>query len=85
MKKEKQKPVHSKVNSTLSKDINRIKKYTENQIRMNILRKHQLKLLDKFLKRLIKEGRISKEELKPYMPKKKQAEKELFGKIISKN
>ena len=47
---------------------------------MNILRKHQLKLLDKFIKKLIKEKRITKEELREYMPKKRISEKELFEK-----
>lgn len=65
----------AKIHSTLTKDIERIRKTAETQIRMNILRKHQLKLLDKFLKKLIKEGRITKQELKPYMPKKKDAAK----------
>lgn len=68
----------AKISSTLSKDINRIKKNLEKQIKINILRKHQLKLLDKFLKKLVKEKRIDKEELKPYSPKKRNAEKELF-------
>jgi len=69
----------SKIHSSLMKDINRIKKTVEKQIRMNMLRKHQIKLLDKFLKKLIKEGRINKKELMPYMPKRKQSEKGLFG------
>ena len=69
----------SKIHSSLMKDINRIKKTAEKQIKMNILRKHQIKLLDKFLKKLIQQGRITKEELIPYMPKKKQAEKEVHG------
>ncbi len=68
----------AKIHSTLMKDINRIKKIANNQVKANILRKHQIKLLDKFLKKLIKEGRIDKEELKPYLPKRKEAEKELF-------
>jgi len=68
----------SKIHSHLTKDINRIRKTAENQIRMNILRKHQIKLLNELIKKLIKEKRIDKKELKPYMPKKKQAEKELF-------
>ncbi len=68
----------SKIHSSLMKDINRIKKTAEKQIKMNILRKHQIKLLDKFLKKLIKQKRITKEELIPYMPKKKQAEKEVY-------
>ncbi len=77
MKTKKSEP--GKVHSSLIRDINRIRKTAEKQIRMNILRKHQIKLLDKFLKKLIREGRIKKEELKPYMPKKKEAEKKVFG------
>lgn len=72
-----QKPDSAKTRSTLMKDINRIRKTAEQQTKMNILRKYQIKLLDKFLKKLIKEGKITKEELKPYMPKKKDAEKSL--------
>jgi len=74
------KTTESKVHSTLSKDINRIRKIADTQIKMNILRKHQLKLLDKFIKKLIKEKRITKEELREYMPKKRISEKELFEK-----
>jgi len=70
----------AKVHSSLMKDINRIRKTAEIQTRMNILRKHQIKLLNNFIEKLIKEKRISKEELNGYMPKKKQAEKELFKK-----
>ncbi len=70
----------AKINSSLTRDINRIKRNLENQIKMNILRKHQIKLLDKFLKKLLEEKRISVEELKSYMPKKKNSEKELFEK-----
>jgi hypothetical protein len=69
----------SKINSTLSKDINRMRKNLEKQIKMNVLRKHQINLLDKFFKKLIREKRITREELKFYLPKKKEAEKELFG------
>ncbi len=68
----------ARIHSTLTKDINRIRKIAEMQIRMNILRKHQIKLLDKFLKELIIQGRISKEELRAYMPKKRETEKKLF-------
>jgi 3-oxoacyl-[acyl-carrier-protein] synthase III len=76
----KQKLESSKIHSTLTRDINRIRKTTDRQTRMNILRKHQIKLLNNFIQKLIKEKRITKDELKLYMPKKKQAEKELFGK-----
>lgn len=69
----------AKTHSSLIRDINRIRKTAERQIRMNILRKYQIQLLDKFLKKLIMEGRIDKGELKPYMPKKKEAENKIFG------
>jgi len=68
----------AKIHSTLMKDINRIRKVAESQTRMNMLRKHQIKLLNKFIEKLIKDGRITKEELRKYMPKKKIAEKEVF-------
>ena len=75
---EKQKEV-DKVKSALMKDINRIRKQAEAQTRMNILRKHQLTLLNKFIKKLLKQGKISKKELKPYNPRKKDALRELFN------
>lgn len=74
----KQKTPEAKVHSHLSKDIKRIKKAAESQMKMNILRKHQINLLNQFLKKLIKEKRITLEELKPFMPRKKSAEKKLF-------
>jgi hypothetical protein len=49
---------------------------------MNELRKYQITLLDKFIDKLIKDGRITKEELKPYMPKKKETKGKLFGKKL---
>lgn len=68
----------AKLNSHLSKDINRIRRTCEMQIRMNTLRKYQIKKINEFLKKLILEKRIKKEELKPYFIKKKEAEKILF-------
>jgi len=68
----------AKTVSTLMKDINRIKKTAKNQTNMNILRKHQIKLLNDFLKKLLNEKRITKEELSIYMPKKKDAIKEMI-------
>lgn len=44
------KTIEAKINSHLMKDINRIRKITYNQIKMNILRKHQIKLLNEFIK-----------------------------------
>lgn len=77
MKKERSEA--SKVHSKLTKDLNRMKKVINSQTRMNILRKYQLNLLDKFMKKLLKEGRITKEEIGEYMPKKEDSAKRLFG------
>ncbi len=71
----------AKINSNLMKDINRIRKTSEKLGRINILRKHQIKLFNKFIEKLLKEGRTSKEELQEYMPRRKNAEKELYGLI----
>ncbi|MEM0465552.1 MAG: hypothetical protein QXW97_02515 [Candidatus Pacearchaeota archaeon] len=74
------KTIESKINSHLQKDINRIRKIAKAQMKMNLLRKHQIKLLNELIKKLIKEKRITKEEVAPYMPKKKESEKILFKK-----
>ena len=79
MAKNKLKTETAKITSHLMKDITRIKKQAESQTRMNILRKHQIKLFNKLIEKLLKEGRITKKELKEYMPRKKQAEKILFN------
>jgi tRNA splicing ligase len=68
----------AKTHSHLMKDISRIKKYAEIQTRMNILRKYQLSQLDKFMKKLLREGRISKKELEKYNIKKRDAARKLF-------
>ena len=78
MAKSKLKTQEAKISSTLMKDINRIRKTADKLSRMNILRKHQIKLLNEFIEKLLKEKRISKEELKPFMPKKKESERKLF-------
>ena len=70
----------AKIHSHLSKDINRIRKIADSQMKMNLLRKHQIKLLTEFLEKLLDEKRITKKELKLYMPKKKEAKKILFKK-----
>jgi len=41
----------SKVHSSLTKDINRIKDKLDREIKMNMLRRHQIKLYDEFLKK----------------------------------
>jgi len=73
------KSIESKIHSNLTKDINRIRKTSERLMRMNILRKHQIKLMNKFLENLLRDGRITKDELRTYLPKKKDVEKELSG------
>jgi len=77
--KDKKKSEIAKISSSLMKDIARIRKTCLSQTRMNTLRKHQIKLLNEFLNKLMKEGRIAKDELKAYMPKKKEAEKKLLS------
>jgi len=77
----KQKSIESKVHSHLAKDINRIRKTAEAQMKMNLLRKHQIKLLNEFIEKLIKEKRISKEELIPYTPKRKMQKKNCLRKF----
>jgi tRNA splicing ligase len=77
----KEKNEADKIRSSLMKDVNRIRKQAEAQAKMNLLRKYQLTQLNKFIKKLLKEGRISKEEIKEYNVKKGEAEKKVFGKI----
>lgn len=78
MAKSKLRDEKAKISSSLMKDIRRIRKQAEMQIRMNILRKHQIRLMNKFIEKLIKEGRITREELKEYMPRKREAARKLF-------
>lgn len=68
----------SKSVSSLTKDINRIRKCSKKQMKMNTLRKYQIRLYQKFLEKLLEEKRITKEEWKEYTPKKKDIEKKLF-------
>ena len=53
----KQKSIESKIHSHLTKDINRIRKTAEAQMKMNNLRKHQIKLLNEFMAKLLEEKR----------------------------
>jgi len=78
MTKHKLKTELSKTVSSLMKDIKRIRKTAEQQTRMNILRKYQIKMLNEFIKKLLQEKRITKEELNQYNIKKEEAEKILF-------
>jgi hypothetical protein len=78
-KMEKPRTREAKITSHLMKDIRRIRKHAEKQMRMNTLRKYQIRKLNDFLNKLLKEERITKNELREYMPKKKDAEKKLFN------
>jgi len=78
MTKHKLKTELSKTVSSLMKDIKRIRKTAEQQTRMNILRKYQIKMLNEFIKKLLQEKRITKEELNQYNIKKEEAKKILF-------
>lgn len=78
MAKAKLKTNEAKITSSLMKDIKRIRRQAEMQARMNMLRKYQIKSLNKFIEKLLKEGRITIEELKKYQLRKKEAEKEIF-------
>lgn len=70
----------SKTSSSLMKDIRRIRKAADYQAKMNTLRKYQIKMLDSFISKLLKEGRITKAELAKYNIKKEEAERILFSK-----
>jgi polyhydroxyalkanoate synthesis regulator phasin len=56
--------------SSLQKDINRLRKRCKELNDSNTLRKHQIKQFDAFIKVLIKDGRINKEEIAKFMSKK---------------
>ena len=70
----------SKTTSALMKDITRIRRTAEQQARMNTLRKYQTKMLNDFIKKLLAEKRITKEELEQYNIKKEEAKKLIFKK-----
>ena len=62
----------SKISSTLSKDINRLREKCNNYRNMNDDRKYLITQYDKFIKKLIKEDRITKEEIGIFIKKRKE-------------
>ena len=56
--------------SSLQKQINRLRKYCVNLTDSNTLRKRHIQQFDSFIKKLLKEKRITKDELSSFMVKK---------------
>ena len=61
----------AKTNSTFQKDITRLRKTCIKLNISNTLRKHQITQFNLFIKKLLKENRITKEEVSQYMEKRK--------------
>lgn len=55
----------------LAKDLNRVTAMCNSYKKSNDQRKYQIKLWGQFIEKLLSEGRITKDELKPYSPRKK--------------
>lgn len=62
--------VHANEVSKLAKDLHRVRKTATTQMIVNTNRKKQITLWNKFFQKLLSEGRITKDELKEYSPKK---------------
>ena len=62
----------SKIRSSYQKDINRIRKKCNKLYISNALRKYQISQFDIFIKKLIKENRITKEEISQFMEKREE-------------
>ena len=65
---------NSKGMSSLQKDINRLKKRCKDLNDSNILKKHQIRQFDTFIKILLKNERITKDEISQFMEKKNDIE-----------
>jgi 3-oxoacyl-[acyl-carrier-protein] synthase III len=59
-----------KIRQSLQKDINRIRKTCTQLGESNKLRKHEIKQFNMFIKKLLKENRITKDEISQFMDKK---------------
>lgn len=66
-----------KIKSTLRGDINRLRKMCVTLTHSNKLRKHQITQFDTLVKVLIKDGRLTKEELSKYMIPREVATKNI--------
>lgn len=82
MTKTKKLTTEAKVHSTLTKDINRLRRHGNIQRKMNLLRKIQQRDMSKMIDWLLKEKRITKEELKRFLRRKKDVEKELKKELV---
>ncbi len=54
------------------------------QLFINKIHKYQFSLVDAFVKKLLREKRITKEELKEYFPKRKKVEEIIKSKLNEK-
>lgn len=61
------------IKSGLQKDINRIKKRCDEYQIANTLRKYQISQFNLLIKKLLNEGRITKEEIAEYICRKEEA------------
>lgn len=68
-----------RANSTHDKERNRLEKLLAKYVQNTIIRKHQYRLINEFIKLLLAEGRTTKEELRKYFPRKKETHEQLFG------
>ena len=60
-----------KIASSLQGDINRLRRVCKNLSKSNLDRKRQITKFDTLIKKLLGEGRITKEELSQFMSKRK--------------
>lgn len=60
-----------KIKQSLQRDINRLRKTCTELSESNRLRKHQITQFNTFIKKLLKEGRISIDEISQFMNKKR--------------
>lgn len=67
----------NKTHSSYQKDINRLRKRCNNYQKAIRLRNKYLLQSSNFIKAMIKEGKITKEDLKPYFKKKSELIKEI--------
>ncbi len=73
-----------KTNSSLQKDINRMRKYCNLLTESNKLRKFQTSQFNNLIKKLLKEGRVTKEEVKEFITSKEESKNLILKKNESK-
>ncbi len=62
--------IHVNEISKLAKDLNRVRRIATAQVIANTNKKRQITMWNAFFKKLLEEGRITKDELKTFSPKK---------------